>query len=110
MRIGDAAKKCGLPVKTVRYYADIGLICPARRTNHYRDFDAGTIETLILLGRARALDFSISECKEILKVAEENSEKKKASGHNIDHLVTKLLKRREDIEELEKLLTSAKST
>ena len=28
MNIGAAAKTSGLPVKTVRYYADIGLVTP----------------------------------------------------------------------------------
>ena len=32
MNISGAAKAAGLPVKTVRYYADIGLVEPAART------------------------------------------------------------------------------
>lgn len=106
MKIGEASKKCGLPIKTVRYYADVGLISPARRDNQYRDFDAKTINSLILIGRARALDFSISECKEILELAEASAANSKTSDHNSHHLISKLRKRRCDVEELEKLFFS----
>ena len=30
MQIGDAARRAGLTVKTVRYYANIGLVAPQR--------------------------------------------------------------------------------
>ena len=32
MNIGKAADQAGLPTKTVRYYADIGLVLPSSRT------------------------------------------------------------------------------
>ena len=38
MNISDAAKKAGLPAKTIRYYEDIGLIKPLRDANGYRAF------------------------------------------------------------------------
>lgn len=31
MNISEAAKRAGLPTKTIRYYEDIGLVEPARR-------------------------------------------------------------------------------
>ena len=32
LNIGDAAKVTGLPTKTVRYYADVGLVVPSGRS------------------------------------------------------------------------------
>ena len=32
MNIGEAAKKSGIPAKTIRYYEETGLIAPAGRT------------------------------------------------------------------------------
>ncbi|MEO1238359.1 MAG: MerR family DNA-binding transcriptional regulator, partial [Pseudomonadota bacterium] len=37
MNIGEAARRSGLPAKTIRYYEDIGLVVPARAANGYRD-------------------------------------------------------------------------
>ena len=37
MNVGTAARRSGLPAKTIRYYEDIGLIRPARTQNGYRD-------------------------------------------------------------------------
>lgn len=67
MRIGDAARASGLPVKTVRYYADIGLVAPSGRGgNGYRDYSERDVRRLGFVRRARAFGFSIDECRELL--------------------------------------------
>lgn len=66
MKIADAAKNSGLPIKSVRYYADIGLIVPRRSPNGYRDFDDDDVQRLALVSRARAMGFSIDECRKLL--------------------------------------------
>ncbi|MEM9975259.1 MAG: MerR family DNA-binding transcriptional regulator, partial [Pseudomonadota bacterium] len=38
MNISDAARKAGLPAKTIRYYEEIGLVRPGRSANGYRAF------------------------------------------------------------------------
>lgn len=71
MRIGDAAKKVRLPVKTVRYYADIDLVAPARRENGYRDYGPAELRRLAFIGRARAFGFSIEDCRRLLRLYED---------------------------------------
>ncbi|MCV2893591.1 Cu(I)-responsive transcriptional regulator [Lentibacter sp. XHP0401] len=67
MNISGAAKAAGLPVKTVRYYADIGLVEPAARTAAgYRDYDDTSLRKLSFVGRARGFGFSIAQCRELL--------------------------------------------
>ena len=66
MNIGDAAGASGLPAKTIRYYEEIGLIRPKRDTNGYRAFAARDVHKLAFLARARALGFSIEECRALL--------------------------------------------
>jgi len=67
MNIGQAAAKSGLPVKTLRYYEEIGLVHPARMEgNDYRDYSASDIEHLRFLQRARAVGFSLDVCRELL--------------------------------------------
>jgi len=72
MNIGEAAKRTGLPVKTVRYYAEIGLIEPsARRANGYRDYAEPEVHKLRFVQRARAFGFSIQESRELLALYED---------------------------------------
>lgn len=71
MKIGDAATRAGLPVKTVRYYADIGLVAPPRRPNGYRDYGEAELRRLSFIGRARAFGFSIEDCRRLLNLYED---------------------------------------
>ncbi|SIT90901.1 Cu(I)-responsive transcriptional regulator [Yoonia rosea] len=73
MNIGDAAAKAGLPAKTIRYYEDIGLVKPRRDANGYRAFVQTDIHKLTFLARARALGFSIEDCRDLLALWEDNS-------------------------------------
>ena len=67
MNIGTAAREAGLPTKTVRYYADIGLVRPqGRGDNGYRDYGVGEVQRLKFVRRARAFGFSVEECRELL--------------------------------------------
>ena len=67
MNISAAAKSAGLPVKTVRYYADIGLMpAPGRTASGYRSYTDEAVRKLIFIRRAREFGFSVSECRELL--------------------------------------------
>jgi len=73
MNIGDVATLSGLPAKTIRYYEEIDLIKPLRDTNGYRAFRETDLHKLAFLGRARALGFSISDCRNLLELYEDES-------------------------------------
>ncbi len=74
MNIGTIAKRADLPVKTVRYYADVGLVKPTGRTDAgYRTYDDKTLRKLIFVRRSRAMGFSIEECRKLLGLFEDQS-------------------------------------
>jgi len=77
MNIGEAATQAGLPAKTIRYYEDIGLVKPRRDSNGYRAFVETDIHKLTFLARARALGFSIEDCRDLLALWEDSD---RASG------------------------------
>lgn len=73
MNIGEVARRSGLPAKTIRYYEDIGLITPMRCENGYRAFRESDVHKLGFLGRARALGFSIEDCRTLLALWEDRN-------------------------------------
>ena len=73
MNIGEVAKRAGLPPKTIRYYDDIGLIRPMRSDNGYRAFHENDLHKLAFMGRARALGFSIEDCRTLLALYDDST-------------------------------------
>ena len=67
MNISQAAAASGLPVKTLRYYEQQGLVVPERQPgNSYRAYTPGQVERLRMLQRARAAGLSLAECRRLL--------------------------------------------
>ena len=74
MNISAAAKEADLPVKTVRYYADVGLVTAVSRSESgYRLYDRDAVQKLIFVRRSRAFGFSIDECRELLALYEDRN-------------------------------------
>ncbi len=73
MNIGDVSNQTGLPAKTIRYYEDIGLIKPLRDDNGYRRFRSQDMHKLNFLGRARALGFTIEDCRTLMALYEDDT-------------------------------------
>lgn len=66
MKIGELEARSGASRHTLRYYEQIGLISPQRRTNNYRDYTAQTLQDLGFIQRAQSMGFSLGEIGEIL--------------------------------------------
>ena len=72
MQISEAARRAGLTVKTVRYYANIGLVTPQQDAETgYRLYDPADVAKLQFVGKARRFDFSVEECRELLGLYED---------------------------------------
>jgi MerR family copper efflux transcriptional regulator len=107
MNIGDVAKLSGLPIKTIRYYEDIGFIRPQRSANGYRSFRDTDVHKLAFLGRARSLGFTIEDCRALLQLYENDSRasadvKSIAKQHlvRIDEKLTELTEMRRTLSHL----------
>jgi len=94
MNISDAEQRSGLPVKTIRYYEEIGLIKPARTANGYRDFSEKDLHILSFLSRARSLGFPIEDCRALLGLYEDrqrsSAEVKQIAQIHLKTIETKL--------------------
>ncbi len=98
MNISKAARSAGLPVKTVRYYANIGLVTPGTRNQAgYRQYDEDTVGRLAFVRRCRRFGFSIDECRELLELLEDNTR----SSADVKQIA---IKRLDEIEQRQKEL------
>jgi Cu(I)-responsive transcriptional regulator len=73
MKIGELARRVGVPIDTVRYYERNGLLPPpARRASGYREYEDDDIPRLRFVLRAKVLGFSLMEIKELLDLSDEH--------------------------------------
>jgi DNA-binding transcriptional MerR regulator len=63
--IGEAARRSGIKVPTIRYYEQIGLLHPSRSGGR-RTFGAAELRRLIFIRRARELGFEIEAIRRLL--------------------------------------------
>ena len=95
MNIGLASKLSGLTIKTVRYYADIGIVNPNRNSKTgYRSYSSDDVARLQFVRKARHFNFSIDECRELLSLYQDKNrsskEVKRLTTEKILEIDTKL--------------------
>ena len=67
MKIGELARRSGLPIKTLRFYEDRGLLPAAGRSSGgYRLFSISSLQRLAFIRRLKALGLSLEEIAECL--------------------------------------------
>jgi MerR family copper efflux transcriptional regulator len=67
--IGNVAKSSGVPIKTIRYYEELGLLRSLGRTEGgFRLFNSDVLERLHFIKRAQSLGLTLSEIKDFLNV------------------------------------------
>ena len=70
MQIGQLMKRTGVPVDTIRYYENHGILPPApRRESGYRDYDEQDVARIRFVRRAKHLGFSLREIRELLDLS-----------------------------------------
>lgn len=73
-QIGSIAKESGVPIKTIRYYEELGLLQAIGRTEGgYRLFAPNVFTRLSFIKRAQSLGLSLAEIKEFLDVHDQGS-------------------------------------
>lgn len=72
LSIGEFSNICKVSTKTLRYYADIGLILPVEINpeNGYRYYSIDQLETMLFINRLKSYHFSLTEIKNILELNE----------------------------------------
>jgi DNA-binding transcriptional MerR regulator len=71
VRIGQLAERSGVPVRTIRFYEQVGLLPAPRRTSGgYRIYDEDAVAKLGFVRSAQALGLSLAEIGDVLRVRE----------------------------------------
>ena len=93
MNIGTIARRADLPTKTVRYYADIGLVLPSGRSSAgYRIYSEVELNKLRFVRSARSFGFSVEECRELLGLYEDRDR----SSRDVKRMAQQRIKQIED--------------
>lgn len=67
--IGSVAKESGIPIKTIRYYEELGLLKTTGRTEGgFRLFSPDVFTRLNFIKRAQHLGMSLTEIREFLEI------------------------------------------
>ncbi|WP_169982159.1 MerR family transcriptional regulator [Microbispora sp. H10836] len=66
--IGRLSRRTGLPVRTIRYWSDVGALPPAGRSEGgYRLYDAGAVARLELVKTLRELGLGLDDVRRVLE-------------------------------------------
>ncbi|MDG2992278.1 heavy metal-responsive transcriptional regulator [Candidatus Synechococcus calcipolaris G9] len=73
LKIGEVAHQSSLPVKTIRYYDDLGLLTTVvqRSPSGYRLFQPSVIYRLHFIRTAQRLGLTLQEIREILEIRDQ---------------------------------------
>lgn len=67
MRIGEVARKAGIPASTLRYYEGEGLISNPGRVGGRRVYTPSVLDTLKIIEVAKAAGFTVAEIRHLLR-------------------------------------------
>jgi DNA-binding transcriptional MerR regulator len=71
--IGELARATDVPIKTIRFYEDVGLLPPApRAANGYRLYEMDDVQRLRFIRKVRSLDISLDDLREIVTLWEQD--------------------------------------
>lgn len=78
LSIGEFSKICQVSTKTLRYYAEIGLISPEEINleNGYRYYSINQLEKMLLIKRLKVYEISLEEIKTVLQLERDQFEEK----------------------------------
>lgn len=93
MRIGEIARRAGVPAKTIRFWENQGLLPrPARTSAGYRDYDPAIADRLAFIRHAQAAGLTLQQIGQVLDIRD--------SGHPpCVHVTAVIAQRLDEVEQ-----------
>ncbi len=104
MYITEISKKLKITTRAIRHYEEIGIISSKRLANNYRYFDDINVDKLKFLARARKLGFSLEECKELIKLFQNNNRKSESVRNIAKRKLENIIEQIQELKDLKKSL------
>jgi MerR family transcriptional regulator, copper efflux regulator len=105
MNIGAAARASGVSAKMIRYYEEIGLMPPVRRSgNGYRVYSVEDVHTLGFIHRARKLGFPVARIGQLLRLWQDKSRASQEVKAIAEMHIAELTTRIEELEAMRRTL------
>lgn len=71
MKIGEAAERTGLSIRTIRHYDELELVVPSGRSpGGFRLYSPADVDRLLLIRRMKPLEFSLEEMRDFLRATD----------------------------------------
>ncbi|MBB1159298.1 MerR family transcriptional regulator [Amycolatopsis dendrobii] len=99
--IGDLARRTGVPVRTIRFYCDEGLLTPVRSAGGHRRFVPADVPRLNLVRRLRGLGLSLKPITDVLAGERSLADAVSAERATLDRELTTLAWRRSALRAVE---------
>src|SRR5262245_35251794 len=80
--IREVTQQTGVPPSTLRYYEEVGLLCPIRRVSGRRQYDESVLQRLALIQTGQQAGFTLAELGILLNNVL-NSESDGAGWHEL---------------------------
>ncbi|GAA4544461.1 MerR family transcriptional regulator [Amycolatopsis samaneae] len=107
--IGELARLTGVPVRTIRFYCDEGILDSARSAGGHRRFEAAAVERLGLLRRLRGLGLGLPSIARVLTGERSLAEAVTAERAALDVELAALAWRRASLRAVEEAAPSARA-
>ena len=100
MQIGDLAAKAGITTRTIRYYEELGIIEPEKRSHGgFRLYSENQLRRLNIVQNLKALGFELERARELFNLKDSCG-----TGSEIAHAMIELLS--EQQEEIDRKISS----
>ncbi len=105
LRIGEVSAQSQLPIKTIRFYEERGLIQSAGRTSGgFRLFDPKILPRLSFIRRSQALGLSLSDIQDILEIVDSGARPCKNVRHKFQEKIVEIEERIQQLQRLKEQL------
>lgn len=105
MRIGQLARRSGVPATALRYYEQLGLLpSPSRTPSGYRMYAEDAADRLAFIRSAQAVGLTLAEVREVLRVRDAGEAPCRVVNDLIEHRHAEVRSRIAELRELEREL------